>query len=232
LSRLARTPEDSEMREPTVPLPPFEMKTWVCGAGAEDLFEEVGRGAVAFMKALGMVGENVRLLDVGCGCGRVARFLLDESLESYVGFDRSPAMIDWCRENLAKVDTRFRFDFFSIQTPYEKIDGVGGEVSTALFAIPYELGAFDSILLTSVFTHMALNEIQHYLGELRRVLAPSGRILASILFAESEPYDNGVDFWHRPGEWTGLLERAGFSWKELAPRRFGGGQNYFLLIPE
>ena len=41
------------MKEPAIPSPPFEMKTLVCGAGAEKSFAEVGHGAVGFMKSWG-----------------------------------------------------------------------------------------------------------------------------------------------------------------------------------
>jgi SAM-dependent methyltransferase len=100
------------MKEPTIVSPPIEMKTLVCGAGMEESFEEVGRGAVVFMKSLGMISPGVRFLDVGCGCGRVARFLLDEPLAEYVGFDRNSNMIDWCNEYLAPADSRFTFESF------------------------------------------------------------------------------------------------------------------------
>lgn len=76
---------------------------------------------------------------------------------------------------------------------------------------------------------MELGEIDHYLRELRRVLALGGRIRGSVLFAETDPYDNVTDFWHRPDDIIGLLDKRGFRWKGLGARRFGGHQNYFLL---
>ena len=55
-----------------IPSPPFEYKTLVCGKGGEGDYDKVGAGAVGFLKHLGLLGPDVRFLDVGCGSGHVA----------------------------------------------------------------------------------------------------------------------------------------------------------------
>lgn len=209
-------------------MPSEEYQRLVCG-DLVDKFEEVGRGAVGFMKSLDMLGEHVRLFDVGCGCGRVARYLVTEELATYVGFDRHPGMIEWCQQEITTRYPNFHFDFFDLRSVYVKLDGHGGSTDVQSFSFPYEDGAFDSILLTSVLTHMPMPEVDHYLGELYRVLAGEGRILTSVLLSDDAPYDNGGDFWLDQEAWIRSLENNGFSWKALTEERSAVEQKYFLL---
>ena len=48
----------------------------------------------------------------------------------------------------------FDFQFYNIRTPYEKLDGFGGSKYHDGDYLPYCDEEFDTILLTSVFTHM------------------------------------------------------------------------------
>jgi SAM-dependent methyltransferase len=51
-----------------------------------DQFEMVGEGLIRMLEAEDMLDTQTDLLDVGCGCGRVARYLVDRPLHSYTGF--------------------------------------------------------------------------------------------------------------------------------------------------
>ena len=66
------------------------------------------------------------------------------------------------------------------------------------FQFPYDTDSFDSVLIASVFTHMPLDEIGHYLRELRRLVRPGGKILASVFFSESMSYVETINFFFRP----------------------------------
>ncbi len=85
--------------EPSIPLPPKEYMDLVCGphADVETLFVAVGKALVRRLEGHGLLSQRCRLLDAGCGCGRVARNLIHQPLRSYVGFDRHRGMIDWCK---------------------------------------------------------------------------------------------------------------------------------------
>src|SRR5262245_21815205 len=96
-----------------LPFPHEEHMALVCGqlpmAELYTNFQSAGKNIVAALDQQGMLGEHVRLLDVGCGCGRVARYLLTQPLASYVGFDRHRGMINWC---VAEIRSRCaKFDF-------------------------------------------------------------------------------------------------------------------------
>lgn len=101
----------------TLPLPPDEYMRLVCGPyegqQLHDLFEWVGDQMVKSLAQLGVIGMGYQFLDIGCGCGRVARHLLNQSLKAYVGFDRHREMIEWCHKEIASRSDNFRFLHFS-----------------------------------------------------------------------------------------------------------------------
>jgi SAM-dependent methyltransferase len=208
-----------------IPLPPVEYMKLVCGPEHDEkTFRRVGKSLVDDMSSQGMIGSNVRLLDIGCGCGRVARCLLDKPLKSYVGFDRHAGMIEWCNQEIAPRDPRFTFLYCQVKSPYTTMDGDQGTIDVADFRFPFEDRSFDAILLASVFTHMPLGEISHYLKEIRRVLDRGGRALFSV-FLSDQPSDNGVDFVHVRSEFAKLTDSSQLDYKFLYE---GGGHHWHL----
>jgi SAM-dependent methyltransferase len=211
-----------------IAMPPEEFQRLVCGA-AWAQFEEHGEAIAEMMRQQGLLAKGSRLLDVGCGCGRIARWLVDDPIGSYLGFDRHRGMIDWCRENFSGAAPHFDFRFYDLKSAYSDLDGQRGDLDPEEFEFPFEAGSFDSVVLVSVFTHMPLGEIEAYLRNLHRILAPGGRILLSVFFAEAEPEVIGLGFYHRQETLESLFERRGFAAKQLWPTRYGPKHNWYLL---
>lgn len=122
---------------------------------------------------LGGLQPRDRVLDVGCGIGRVAvpltEYLNDEG--SYEGFDIVKSAIQWCRKRINSRFANFRFthidlknDLYNLRTDTKAKD----------FIFPYSDDEFDLVFLTSVFTHMVLEDVDNYLEQIHRVLKPGG----------------------------------------------------------
>ena len=181
-----------------IPMPPVEFQTLVCGTGGEPLFEEVGCWLRDVLHQQGMLTSGARLLDVGCGCGRLARYLIELSIGSYHGFDRHKGMVDWCIQQIGSHDPRFRFDYFDLKSAYTVLDGQAGTIDAQTFRFPYPDASFDSVLLASVFTHMPPDETRQYLSELARVMRPGAKALLSVFLSPTgaEVRDNGMAWSH------------------------------------
>lgn len=85
----------------------FEFQTLVCRPGGEPRFEEVATGLRNLLNQHGMLACGASILDVGCGCRRLARNLVDLPIGSYTGFDRHKDMIDWCAREISSRDPPF-----------------------------------------------------------------------------------------------------------------------------
>jgi SAM-dependent methyltransferase len=222
--------------EETLPFPPDEYMTLVCGRRpAPELhnhFREVGLRVVGTLDQQRMLGEDIRLLDIGCGCGRVARYLLERPLASYVGFDRHRGMIDWCLREIVPRSSKFNFSYFNIKSAYQNIDGQEGEITATKFRFPFENHAFDSVLLASVFTHMPITEIYNYLNEIYRVFSSHGSVLLSVLFSNNEneiTNGEGVDFNFPKKRFLNALSISHFHHTMLTIA--GAHQNWYVLQP-
>jgi ubiquinone/menaquinone biosynthesis C-methylase UbiE len=135
------------------------------------------------------------VLDVGCGIGRTAIALtnyLDET-GRYEGFDAVGKGVEWCNRKIKRDFTNFNFTFVPIYNDLYN----NSEIKANTYVFPYSDNLFDKVFLFSVFTHMQIDEIQHYLLEIERVLKPSGICLATLFTYNDENEDfiaNRKDF--------------------------------------
>jgi len=99
------------------------------------------------------------ILDWGCGCGRIARFIAEEAPGKLIGIDIDPDNIDWCAQNIR--DAQFHT--------------IGLNPPTAFAA-----ETFDLVYGISVFTHLSEADQDIWLAELQRLTRPGSAILMSI----------------------------------------------------
>ncbi len=149
-------------------------------------FERTGREFLGYFTELGGLRPGDRVLDIGCGIGRMALPLtgyLDGG--SYAGFDVGREMVRWCTRNITPRWPDFEFAWAPI---YNGKYNPFGNVSGAEFRFPYEDSSFDFAFATSLFTHLPREEVRHYLAETARVLRPGGSCLLTffLLTPESE----------------------------------------------
>jgi len=170
-----------------VTLPPTEYMRLVCGdvPNLREDFDAMGRQIARRLEELEMLEPGARLLNIGCGCGRVALHLLDSPIAAYAGFDRHAGMIEWAQAHIGGLDDRFQFRLVDVRSGYEEVDRNVGTVSAAEFVFPYDDGAFTGALAASVFTHIDFPATSRYLRETARVLAPGGRVRASFFLDDT-----------------------------------------------
>jgi ubiquinone/menaquinone biosynthesis C-methylase UbiE len=148
-------------------LPPKELMTRV---GLPDLdveFAYVLIGEILKSTVVELLGpewswEGRRVLDFGCGSGRLLRQFLDEArLAEFHGSDIDEEMVSWVGKHLCP--------------PIADV-GVNGEQPP----LDYPDDHFDLVTAVSVFTHIA-DGWSDWLLEIRRVLKPGGLLIVTFL---------------------------------------------------
>lgn len=173
----------------------------------------------SLQRVLAHVPPAGRVLDVGCGHGRVAHLLdRDRPGASYVGLDLSPRLIQLAQEStasLARVEVAF--DVADLTRP-----GWAQKVGKR---------RFDTILLLAVLHHIpAYQNRLEILGTLGDHLRPAGRlVLSTWQFTTNRRMRRKIVSWDRVGIDPAGLEPGDYllDWK-----RGGVGYRYCHLVDE
>jgi SAM-dependent methyltransferase len=154
-------------------LPPLRLQV----AGAGD-FQKTGEHLAKMLVEIGGLQPNDRVLDIGCGVGRVAipltRYLLPTA--TYDGFDVMQRAIRWCRRHITPGHPHFRFHHVDLRNSEYSQRGQ----PASRFRFPFPDASFDFVFATSVFTHLVADETRQYLTESARALRHGGRLLATF----------------------------------------------------
>lgn len=121
----------------------------------------------------------VRMLDVGCGVGRLylaAKPYLTDG-DTYLGIDVGKGFIDICNDHYDQPGVSFRHTEAS--NGYYAKDVRGEPV-----AWPIEDGAHNLVTALSVWTHLREEDWRFYLNEVGRVLSPGGRAIISFFILD------------------------------------------------
>jgi len=158
---------------PAPPLPPLELRQLV-GPVDPAAFDNPS-GAPVFPQVPLAAYESV--LDFGCGCGRLARQLLQSSArpERYVGIDLHRGMIRWCRRHLAPLAPGFSFRHHDVFNRYFN----PGRWKRRTASLPARDASITLVVAWSVFTHLTEEQAPFYLREVARVLRPDGYFLST-----------------------------------------------------
>lgn len=116
---------------------------------------------------------DYRVLDIGCGTGRVAGHLVNylNSTGHYVGFDVAKAAIATCRRRFREIAPHFEFICVDVKNgDYNHRANMAADV----FKFPLIDESFDFVFATSVYSHMPISEVRQYLCETSRVLKKNG----------------------------------------------------------
>jgi SAM-dependent methyltransferase len=169
-----------QLIEPALPQPPQEHITAIGGS-----FLNIGLLMLDYFIAHGRLRPDERVLDVGCGVGRIAYalayYLNDRG--RYDGFDVMSPLVEWAKANITAQRANFRFQHVNVRN---QMYNPSGDLSADTFRFPYPDASFDFVTLISVFTHIPGQDVRHYLDEIARVLAPGGRVMVTAFVLDDE----------------------------------------------
>jgi SAM-dependent methyltransferase len=147
----------------------------------------VGNELLGLMVCEARMQPEDRILDIGCGTGRVARVLTNYLTSgSYDGIDIVKPSIEWCQDSY-KDYPNFHFHFSDI---YNSLYNPEGKIEADDYHFPFEDESFDFIFLTSVFTHMLFPAVENYLAEISRLLTTKGKVFSTFFLLTPEARKN------------------------------------------
>ncbi len=146
-------------------------------------FQATGEEFRGHFQALAGLRPDDRVLDIGCGIGRMARILVPvlRPPGSYDGFDIVREGIDWCREHYVATPARFGFHHADLSNALYNPEGLAAPET---YRFPFPDASFDLAVATSLFTHVLPGTAERYLAEAARVLVPGGRLFTTWLLLD------------------------------------------------
>lgn len=147
-------------------------------------FRKTGDEFFRYFTELGGLKPNHKVLDVGCGIGRMAVPLTNFlTTGSYEGFDIVRQGISWSNRVISKRYPNFHFALANV---YNTMYNPAGKYNASDYKFPYPDESFDFIFATSVFTHMLPANVENYFVEITRVLRTNGKALITYFLINSE----------------------------------------------
>ena len=125
-----------------------------------------------------------RVLDWGCGAGRVTRYMLGETSCAVTGVDIDPDNIAWCNASYPGA----RFEVVPLRPPTGFSDG-----------------EFDLVAGLSVMTHLQEDDQWRWLAELRRITRPGALLFLSVQGPTQYAYNRFPSHLYRQVEAEGYL---------------------------
>jgi SAM-dependent methyltransferase len=124
-------------------------------------FQAIGQLELFLIKQYVDLSQPCKIVDVGCGSGRLSVQLAPFDTVSYIGTDIVPELLAHAKKLSNRNDWIF--------SESSKIE------------IPCESGTADAVCFFSVFTHLYMQDSYRYLAEAKRVLKKGGKIIFSFL---------------------------------------------------
>lgn len=121
---------------------------------------------------LGFFQDGSRILDLGCGNGRLAIPFADRKI-SYLGLDPVKESIDFCHKAFRPF-SHLKFEFVDLQNETFNPCGL---IDPKTWRLPVEDNSIDDLICYSICTHLQHLEVaSHYMDEIRRVVKKGGRL--------------------------------------------------------
>ena len=122
-------------------------------------------------------GETAPLVfDIGCGVGKFPRSLqVNDKKVRYIGVDIDKISIDYCRAKLGKPG--YEYFLIDVNNGTYRPSGNAEPLSEEFEMVEDESAKL--IVAWSVFTHMELEHIRHYLSVMQKKLSKDGTALVS-----------------------------------------------------
>jgi len=173
------------------------------GEVERNVYDTIGKSMVEMANAIGLNKES-RILDIGCGDGRLANTLYSSNFGAIEGYDLSQSAIERAKSKVTKPDVNFTV----------------GDVTSLDYAA---LGRFDGAFAFGIFHHVkkATPDILKSVSKITDkmlIMEPNGNHILRKLLEKTEGYKKMGEDSFRTKEFETILNKAGYkiiAWKRL-----------------
>ncbi|WP_160687727.1 class I SAM-dependent methyltransferase [Clostridium sp. C2-6-12] len=160
-------------------IPAPEIRNWTGPFDDEEYYFNLGKEQSEKIIQWLSIKPDQKILDIGCGCGRIAIHFLNYLNEQgqYIGIDSNKNLLSYCIDNIPVTNNNFKFKFIDA---YNGAYSKEGKIKCQDIVFPIEDESVDIVIMWSVFTHMYLEDIDSYLKEIHRVLKKGGLFISSF----------------------------------------------------
>lgn len=160
-------------------IPDTEIRNWTGPFDDKEYYFNLGKEQSEKIIKWLSIKPAQTILDIGCGCGRIAIHFLDylNKQGQYIGIDSNKSLLSYCVKNISAINNNFQFKLIDA---YNGVYSQDGKIKCQDIIFPIEDESVDIVIMWSVFTHMYLTDIDSYLKEIHRVLKKSGLFISSF----------------------------------------------------
>ncbi|MBM3723127.1 MAG: class I SAM-dependent methyltransferase [Actinobacteria bacterium] len=179
-----------------VPLPPEKLRMGGVHFRSDSHFIAGAEKDVKSLVEFAGLNKNSRLLDWGCGAGRLAvgiRYKFGR-IADYHGVDVQPRLLNWASKNLTAPG--YRFTLIDVTHRYYNPDG-----ATSPSALPTPDSSVDIVYAYSVFSHLDGKDVEVYLRAINSALVPGGRGWFTLFVEDDVPPESENPADYGPIEW-------------------------------
>ena len=177
----------------------------VVGGGDPEL---VAQEVIRVIEKYTNLASSESILDVGCGCGRIAAALTQyvDQKSHYIGIDIVPGLIDFARNFITPRYPSFQFVLLNqSNSSYDSWRQKEAETGIARLTEAASAQSIDLAISVSLFTHLDFAPALAMLTSIRDALKNDGRLFMTIFVLDASARD-GVE-----------AGRTAFSFKHRTP---------------
>ncbi|HXE03786.1 MAG TPA: class I SAM-dependent methyltransferase, partial [Methyloceanibacter sp.] len=142
---------------------------------------------VEVIKSAAGLNPTDHVLDIGCGCGRIAAALTQhlDPTSRYYGVDIVPGLVDFAQRHISSHYPNFRF--LTIDQKNSFYDTFRAKGIADISAVSEVCGerSIDLCIATSLFTHLTAKDTRNYLSAIQSVLKPDGRAVVTFFVLDA-----------------------------------------------
>lgn len=188
-----------------VPLPPVQFRMGGEHFRADEDFVSSALAEVDRLVSLAGLEKSSRLLDWGCGAGRLAIGIAErfERIGLYHGVDVQERLISWADRHLGN---HAGFEFTHVDISNARYNPSGESVQS----IPGQDANYDVFYAYSVFSHLNAEDCRRYMSEVARLLKPGGAAFITAFVETNVPEVEENPTGYGPMAWSGPLHCVRF----------------------